>query len=262
MENFLFNTYQFFSIFLYLFLSVILIYHRLFKRWIKFSFGFFIVYVLGSYIFFGSLPIPFISQETVKALPYFLFFFGTMACVGYCLINGLSLGQSIGLIICYFFLILVFLFASGISIGIDLGIPKKGTVEKFLISLPYILFYVGSPIAIGFWIYRGMSLKEIFGAYMIFFFILVLAIVVTTNYFHRPFGFVYELNFYTRAWIEITSVFIAILGLPIVLGFCLLKSLNLRESLGTFIIFLSVMAGVISIIHLTMGYEFLGHILT
>ena len=101
MQGFLFGTYQFISVLLYLFLSTLLIYHRLFRRWIRFSLAFFLVYLVGSFSFFGRLPLPF---------------------------------------------------------------------EDFLISVPYILLYFASPVAFGIFIYRGMTAKEIVGAYIIFVF--------------------------------------------------------------------------------------------
>ncbi len=43
----LFGTYQFVSVVLFLFLSAVLIYHRLFGRWLRFAPGFFVVYPSG-----------------------------------------------------------------------------------------------------------------------------------------------------------------------------------------------------------------------
>lgn len=261
MEGFLFNSYQLISVFLYLFLSVLLIYHRFFRRWIYFSFGFFIAYLIGSYVFFGQFPIPFVSAKTFGLLPYFLFFFGTVACLGFCQINELNLRQSSGIFILYFFLLSIFLFLSGKSIGIDLTVPEKGAVERFITSAPYILFFVGSPIAVGYWMYGGKSPREIIGAYIIFFFSLVLAIILTTNYFNQPFGFFYEFEPHARYWIEMSSILVAVLGIPAIIGFCLINSMSSDQALGLLILFLVIMVGVFTVMHLTMGHELLAKII-
>lgn len=262
METLLFNAYQIFSVFLFLFLSVLLIYHRLFNRWLKFSLGFFVVYLLGSYFFFGKVDIPFASEKTLRAIPYFLFFFGSVACIGYCLFKQLGLWQSIGLLICWFFALLVVVFLSGgSSARIGFSNPTTGWVEDFLASMPYIIFYIGSPLVLGYGLYRELGLRQTTGLYLVFCFFVLLTIVGASNYFNRPFGFFYELSPHARAWIEIGSILVLMLGLIAVIGYCLLHSYTGTESVGAIIVFLVVMAAVMVTIQLTMGYQILGQAL-
>lgn len=253
MQNFLFIVYQFFCILIFLFLSTILLYNRLFQRWIFFSIGFFVIYSFGSFLFFGRLSIP-LDKNILQILVYFLFFFGTAACIGFCLLYQLNLRQSIGIILCYFFVL------SGFSLLIlgtaGLRLPKD-SVENFLSSLPYILFYVGSPIIIGACLYRGMCFKQIFGIYLIFCGSLAMSIVATTNYFQRPFGLYYMLNPYTKLWLEIGSALLIIAGLPAVIGACFFHSLAPKQTLGVLLIFLSIVTLVLVSVHMTIGFEFL-----
>lgn len=257
MEAFLLGTYQTVGVLLFLFLSSVLIYHKLFRRWLKFGLGFFVVYGAGSYFFFRRWPVPFPASGAFEALPYFLFFFGCFACIGYCEIRQLALAQSIGVLACYFVLLLAFLLLT----GIDIGLPREGSVQTFLAALPYVLFFGATPIVLGLCLIRGLGIRETAGVFMTFAFALVLLLTATSSYFGRPFGFAPELSAYTRAWIEVGSLLIAALGVPVVLGAALLGSLTLRETLGAVTVFLAASSAVVVLVYLTIGYEVLGNAL-
>jgi len=255
MDAFLFGAYQSISLLLFLFLSSLLIYHRLFRRWLKFSLGFFAVYLVGSFFFFRKWPVPFPAAGSVDALPYFLFFFGCFACIGYCLIRQLAFWQSIGLLACYLVALLAFLLLA----GIDIGLPRDGAVEAFVTSLPYVLFFAATPLVLGFCLIRGFSIRETAGVFVTFGFVLVLFLIATSTYFGKPFGFLPELSLYTRAWIEIGSLLIGALGLLLVFGASLLSSFTLKETLGATITFLAAESALVILVYLTIGYEVLGN---
>lgn len=256
MQNFLFHIYQFVCILLFLLLSAVMLYNRLFQRWLKFSTGFLVVYFLGSYFFFGKVLVPFTSKEAFHTLSYFLFFFGTIACAGSCLIRGMSLRQSIGIVLCYFFVLFGFILILGAVAGVEVRLPQEGAVQALLMTLPYILFYAGSPLVVGYCLYRCMSVREITGIYLMFCAILGLMIIGTTNFFNLPFGFFYELNPHARAWVEVGSALLVIVGLPAVIGYCLFYSLSVREAFGAVVVFLAVMTAIVALIQLTIGYEY------
>ncbi len=187
----LFVLYKSVCVLLYLWLSALLLYHRLFTRWLRFSLGFFIVYVFGSYFFFGVLPEIFAAQELMSALPY-------------------------------------------------------------------VLFYLGTPLLLGFLLLRQLLPLQIIGVLISFLSILGLLLVVTTNYYDRPFGFVYELTPHARAWLEIGSVLLLAIAALVALGYCFASMLTWSQTFGAFIMFLGLVVLVVSLVWLTIGYEFLG----
>jgi hypothetical protein len=188
---YLFLVYKYLSVLFYLFLSAVMLYHRLFRRWLKFSLGFFVVYTLGSYFFFGKLPEIFDSQAMIS-------------------------------------------------------------------SLPYILFYIGTPLLFGYLLFRQLSAFQILGVLISFLSTLALLLVVTTNHYNRPFGFAYEFMPHARAWIEVGSLLFFIIGLLMVAGYCFITALTWLQTFGVLLIFLGVVVLVASLIWLTIGYEFLG----
>ena len=258
MEAFLFNTFQLVSILLYLLLSVLMVYHRLFARWLRFSLGFFVVYLLGVYFFFGRLQLPFVAQDTANALPYFLFFFGCLACIGYCLYRRLTLWPTTGVVLCYLSLLFGVNLMLGPSLEVDVTLPQQGAIESFLGTLPRVFVYLGSPIVLGSGLYRGLSLRQMIGSYLIFCSTVLLGNVAVSSYFGRQFFLFYRLDSATTAWIEVGSVLALVLGLPATVAYCLTKSLGIKESIGRVMMFLVVIVGVLTLIQLTIGYEFLG----
>lgn len=261
MQAFLFGAYQFLSIVLYLFLSAVLVYHRLVGRWLKFSCVFFFVYAAGSYLFFGIWPLPFPTREAFEASPYYLFFFGSAACVGFALGRELSFRQTAGLLVLYLFAVATMVFLLEAALGVDLMLPGKGMIEKFILALPYIGFYIGVPIVFGYCMYKGMGIFQAVGLLLVFGFSLVLVIAATTNYFGKPFGFFYELQPHARAWIEVGSVLALVLGVFGVIGFSLLNGMTEEQTNGAFLVFLALMGLVMALVHLTIGYEFIWDII-
>jgi len=186
-----FLVYKYLTVLFYLWLSAVMLYHRLFRRWLKFSFGFFAVYIAGSYFFFGRLPEIFDAQEVIS-------------------------------------------------------------------SLPYVLFYLGTPLLFGYLLFRQLSGLQILGVLVSFLSTLALLLVVTTNYYRRPFGFFYELTPHARAWIEVGSVLFLVVGTLIVAGYCLLSTLTWLQTFGAFVMFLGLVVLIAAMVWLTIGYEFLG----
>jgi len=101
MQAFLFGTYQFFSLVLYLFLSAVLIYHRLLGRWVRFCMGFFIIYTVGSYVFFGKSPFTFLTKEFLSALPYIFIYVGSPIVLGICLFRGFGFWETAGVLLIF-----------------------------------------------------------------------------------------------------------------------------------------------------------------
>ncbi len=261
MQDFLFGTFQLLSLVLYLFLSAVLVYHRLIGRWVNFSFAFFLVYGIGSFLFFGIWPLPFPTKEAFQNSPYFLFFIGGAAVLGFGFGRGLGLKEILGIQLVYLFAVSVFVYLLEGPLGVDFLLPGKGSVEGFLLYAPYIGFYAGTPMVFGYCMYRDMSLHQTAGVMLIFLFCLLLAIVGGTNYFSRPFGFFYEMRPHARAWIEIATVFAAVLGLLGVIGYGLLHGLKQHERLGALVLYLAVIGPAVVLVHLTIGYEHLWNVL-
>ncbi|MBI4454736.1 MAG: hypothetical protein HY644_02430 [Acidobacteria bacterium] len=257
MQEFLFGAYKGFSILLFLFLSAVLLYHRLLRRWLSFSIGFFAVYALGSYFFFGRAEIPFAGNERFLAIPYLLFFFGTLAVFGYCFIRQLTLLQSLGVLVCYLFALVGFSFVTGQLTGMDVGLPTQGSVERFFASAPYVILLFGTPIVFGYCLLNHYCLQAAAGAALIFIFVVLFFIAGTSNYFNRPFGFSPGLSLHTRAWIELGSLLLLVLGLPALFGYGLLNSWTCKQALGGIVLFLVGASAIAVLVQLTVGYEFL-----
>ena len=257
MNQFLISTYQVVSVVLFLFISAVMLYHGLLRRLLAFSLGFFVVYGIGSYAFFGDVSVPFVASDTVRAVPYFLFFFGAFACVGYCLVSQLSWWQTLGVLSCFLFLLLAFVFVTGTATEVVLPLPGRGSIIRSLISLPYILFFVGSPLVLGYCLYEGFGFRQSVGLYLMYCFTLILLTIASTNYFGVPFGIYFELSEFTQAWIELGATIAVLVGLPAVLGFCLMNSWSFRESLGALFTFGTLATVVVVAVHLTIGFDFL-----
>ncbi len=226
---------------------------------VRFSVGFWLAYITGSYFFFNRLPIPFATQDTFEALPVFLFFFGCAAVVGTALFKHLTFQQSAGLLTLYLVALVLFVFLFGEGMGTDLSLPADGSIEEFLIALPFGLFFVMIPMAVGYGLYRGFYLREMVGASILVGFSLLVLSIGTSVYFERPWAsFAYHLGPYSRGWIEVGSVLLLVLGTLGTLGYCLINSYTFRESVGSLLVFLSVIAGVFIVIHLSIGYQVIG----
>lgn len=249
----IFATYRFIAILLFLLLSAVLLYHRAIRRWFRFSLAYMVVYALGGFLFFGKLVLP-LSDSSIRGMPYLLFFFGTIACVGYCIVRQLSWRQTAGVLGCYFAVLVGFLMLA----GVDIGLPREGAVESFLVYLPYVLFFAAAPIVVGLCLIKGCTIQQSAGILLLFGFGLLICLIAALSYFARPFGFAPQLSLYSRAWIEVGSVLLAFVGFLLVLGNSLLSSLTFKESLGAIVTFFALTASVLSLVHLTIGYEFLG----
>lgn len=247
MSGFMFGSYQLLSGMLFLMLSAILIYHRLFTRWLAFSIAFFISYLVGSYLLFGRVP-EFMNDAVLWPLCVFLLFFGTPACAAYCVFRQLTFSQVAAAVTGYLVALLGLVFW--------LGFGEKTEVQDFLVSMPYLLFFIGSPVVVGMCVYRGMACSAVFGVYLVFCFCLLGAMVATTSYFDRPFGFAYELAPYTKAWIEIGSAAFGLFSIPAVVGYGLMHGWERRAIFGAATLGVIVIAVVALMVELTIGYEF------
>lgn len=190
MQDHLFGTYQVMGVALYLFLSSVLLYHRLILRWMKFCLCFFIFYLIGSLLFFSKSPFPFLTRDLLAALPY-------------------------------------------------------------------ILLYVGSPLLLGYCLLRQFSFLETAGSLLIFCAVTVSMMIAYTNFYGTSWGFFYELQPHTKAWIEIASIVLLFSGLFSVGGYARLCDLEHSQRVGAVLIFLAVMGAVIGGVHFTIGYQYI-----
>ena len=112
MNSILASAYQLAMVLLYVILSAILIYRRLFRRWLTLSCGFFVAYLVGSYVFFGASHLP-LSDEILAELPLILLSFGTTACLGYALLRQFTAAQTLGLVLSFTIIVLTLCFLAG-----------------------------------------------------------------------------------------------------------------------------------------------------
>lgn len=192
--GFLLGLYQVMCILLYLLLSAVLLYHRLPQRWLRFSAAFFILYAIGSFLFFGVVPLPFLTRG-------------------------------------------------------------------FLDALPYVGFFIGAPLLLGFCLHRGLSFAQTTGLFIMLTFCLALLIIISSAYYGTSFGFPRSLHPYTHAWIEVAAALSLVFGLLSLWGYGLYAGLRPGAIMGTSIIFVAVMGLVFAIIYFTIGLEYLPRLL-
>ena len=177
MDEFLFAAFKGSMVVLFVVISTAMLYHRLFRRWLRFSFVFILVYAVGAYAFFGKADLP-LPAGVLVALPHYLFFFGSFGVLGISLIRGYTLAQSIGVLACYQLGVLTLLFLAG-----------------------------------------RMTPAEI------------------------------------KGWIAMTTLLMFLVGLPAVVGYARLQSLDKQQTLGAIVIFLAFLAAVMVVVDLTIGYK-------
>lgn len=164
MDSFLLGAYKTIGVILFLLFSMVLLYHRLIRRWVVFSVGFFVLYARGSYLFFEVSPIPVGLERVVEKLPYFLFFFGATACVGMALLRQYTVGQTVGVSSMFLFLLLGFSFVLSGLAGTNFTLPRHGSVQTVLKSLPRLVLYVGLPVGLGAGLRQGAEARYLVGS--------------------------------------------------------------------------------------------------
>ena len=256
-----FGVFQIVSVALFLFLSAVLIYHRLFGRWLRFAPGFFVVYVLGAYLFFGEIALPFVSEGMIRSAPYFLFFGGSVLCISYGLIRQLGKWQTAGLLGVYWVLLAGFVFLFGSAMGVDLGIPRQGSIESFLTTVPFLLLCASVPMVLGYGMYRGFSFREMAGVGLLLGSVFLLMSIGVAAYFQRPWGFAFAPSAFAQAWIEVGIFIVLVLGSLALLAYAVMNSFTFREFLGAELLFWTLMVGVLAVVYLTVGFPFLGQAL-
>jgi hypothetical protein len=243
----MFTLYKVVCISLYLFLSMVLLYHRLPRRWMKFSAGFLALYCIGSYFFFERMPFN-IPPEYQDSMPQFLFFFGVLGCIGICLYRQLTPSQTFGLILGYLFIVSFLIFI----VGKNMNLLQEISIKEFLISAPFVLFIVGIPLIAGYCFYRQLCLWEAIGACAVFCSLMILSIIATTSFFHQP---VSSLNPQIKALIQQGSLLVFAFGIPSTFGYCLWNQLTAKQTIGVMFVFFGLMTALITTIWLTIGYE-------
>lgn len=246
----LFALFQLFAGVLFLFLSAVLLYRRLVNRWLKFTALYAVSYAVGSWSIFGELPvfITFLAErpDFTSLFWIVLLFAGPVACVGYGLFRQLSGMQIGGMLLVYAAGLFSFFSLSGLESPIPL--------HSVLIGSPYVLFYVGTPILVGWMVFRGAECNRIAGALVAFGSMLVLLTVVTTMYFGVPFGLGFELSEHTKAWIALGSLALGVFGIPAVVGYGWMHAWERKTIVGAVTLFLVTVIGVASFVGLTIGY--------
>ncbi len=216
------------------------------------------MYLLGAYLFFGEVALPFVSQEMLRTAPYFLFFAGSVLCISYGLIRQFGKWQTAGLLGVYWVLLAVFVFLLGSAMGVDLGIPRQGSIESFLTTVPFLLLCASVPMVLGYGMYRGFSFREMAGVSLLLGSVLLLTSIGVAAYFQRPWGLAFAPSAFAQAWIELGTVLVLILGSMALLAYSVMNSFTFRELLGTELLFWTLMAGVFAVVGLTTGFRFLG----
>jgi hypothetical protein len=121
MSGLLFGIYRFSLLFLYIFLSAVLLYNRRVKRWFAFSLGFAIVYSIGCFLFFGRAPIA--SIEIVRHV-YLILLLGVALLCAYGLFNEWTGDQFLGAVVLLLAALVVLLIATfGTEPLRELGFP-------------------------------------------------------------------------------------------------------------------------------------------
>jgi hypothetical protein len=236
---------------LFIYVTALLLYQRLFSRWLGFGFGFVVAYTLSVWWMFGQLPGPvqsFVaSPGTAPMVSLLVFLVGPTVCVGYCLVCQLSWMQTAGVLACYMALAIGLLLLAG-------WIPMA-TFVAYVALLPYVLFFVGTPLVLGWAMFRGMACGSIAGLLFGWFFALVLVSIVITNYFGIPFGLFYTLGEHTKAWIGLGVLAAGLMGIPSIVGYGWMHDWGRKAIAGALVLFLTGMSTAVLLVQLTVGWQ-------
>ena len=193
MQDFLFGAYQLIGLILYLFLSAVLIYHRLLGRWMRFCAGFFVIYTVGSYVFFGRTPFAFLTKEFLSALPYISIYLGAPIVLGYCLFRGLGFWETTGLLL--IFASAMILMIVGISNAYNQPFGFFYVLQphaRFWIEIVSILVLVlGFFAVIGYGHFYALETGQRFGAILIF--LAVMGVVVGGIHFSMGYEYIWSI---------------------------------------------------------------------
>jgi len=230
-------------------------YHRLFGRWLRFSTGYFFIYVLGNMFFFHKFIFELQSVGTLKVFFFFLLIFGSMICIGLCLVFKIGILPGIGIASCYFFLLMgVDFLLAGTT---RFGFLSSGAIQYLLISIPRLLLLGGTPALIGICFFKDYSLKASSGLILIFISCLLMSELAFTTYFGISGNFLFSLVPRARALIEILSALTLVCSLAFVWGYALIHSLDCFETLGYIVMCIIANTVVIGVIQVTIGYRYL-----
>lgn len=257
MQGILFWLFSLFAAFLYLFASAAMLYRQLIRRWASFTVLFFVVFPLCTEWFFGRVP-GFYTELLATfrtALPeimVFLVLAGTVACIGVALFRHYCLSQTIGLVACYFVALSTLGFAGG-----AFHLPPVN-LDAVAMSAPFILFYIGLPAVFGWILLHDYSIRAASGLVVLFLCVVVVLAVGLTNFLNQPFLFVYALSPAARFWIELGTVGIGIIGFVVIVAYGFFNpEWPVRTTIGSLVIFSTIMAAVLLLVQLTMGLRIL-----
>lgn len=122
MEFLLVGLFELVVVVFYIFVSSVLLSHGLVGRWVNFSVGFFVVYLLVSFFLFGRIPVPAPVLQHLNAL----LVLGPLPCLGYCMYRRFSVGETLGVLAGYlfFFLVVVLLKSEPVPLQSVAGIHR------------------------------------------------------------------------------------------------------------------------------------------
>jgi hypothetical protein len=163
-------------------------------------------------------------------------------------------GRFAGWVVFSLFFYLAYVVGDFLFIG-PLGFFISG--RDVLEAVLYAGLFFGSPVAIGFGLARGMTVKQTAGVWLMVSFFLVLLCTGAAQLLYGSSLFLFDFEPWSRAWVELLSVLVAVLGLPAVIGVGLVRAMSLRAVFGSVMLFAVGMAGVMTLIYWTLGYEFL-----
>jgi peptidoglycan/LPS O-acetylase OafA/YrhL len=111
------SLYKFLFVFIFVFFSLVLLYHRRFRRWVNFSFSLLLLYFITSYLIFHKVPLSEEVKEAIQIGSLLLFLFGGFVVWGFCMFRDYCWRQITGAVVGCQVLSLVLIFVVDVSIG-------------------------------------------------------------------------------------------------------------------------------------------------
>lgn len=166
MEAVLESLFKLASVVLFLFVSSVLLYHRLVRRWLGFTVAFFLVYLLASYFFFHQIPLPVKTKTLLGDVGEFLFFFILFAGLGVALFKRLSFAQGLGLLILSSLVLAGFASSDAMHADFFKTLGEKTRAGVEVASL--LLALLGLLAVLGYAMLSEWSGRQAFGAAVVF----------------------------------------------------------------------------------------------
>jgi peptidoglycan/LPS O-acetylase OafA/YrhL len=111
------SLFKFIFVFIFVFFSLVLLYHRRFRRWLSFSFSLLVLYLITSYLIFNKIPMSEGAKEVIQIGSLLLFLFGGVIVWGFCMFRDYCWRQITGAVVGFEVLSLVLIFVVDVSIG-------------------------------------------------------------------------------------------------------------------------------------------------